>query len=167
MISFMLATTLVVFITSTLTEKQSFRCIATCRRTAEDGSCSKGDRMHLSASIAIGMTIDQSSETLERISGWETTKFIVSPQQMRCRDHKITVIGYNGTYGDSLRYHNNMMFSTRDRDNDMWKTRSCSNDLTGGWWFNDCHNSNLNGQFIWNTKAYSGIGWVRLNITFP
>ena len=76
-------------------------------------------------------------------------------------NYKITVIGYNGTSGDSLSYHNNMMFSTRDRDNDMWKTGSCSNDLTGGWWFNDCHNSNLNGQFIWNTKAYSGIGWVR------
>ena len=75
--------------------------------------------------------------------------------------YKITVIGCNGTYGDSLRYHNNMMFSTRDRENDMWKTGSCSNDLTGGWWFNDGHNSNLNGQFIWNTKAYSGIGWVR------
>ena len=75
--------------------------------------------------------------------------------------YKITVIGYDGRYGDSLRYHNNMMFSTRDRENDMWKTGSCSNDLTGGWWFNDCHNSNLNGQFIWNTKAYSGIGWVR------
>ena len=85
MISFMLATTLVVFIPSTLTEKQSLRCIATCRRAVEDGSCSKGDRMHLSASIAIGMTIDKSSETLERISGWETTKFIVSPQQMRRR----------------------------------------------------------------------------------
>lgn len=85
MISFMLATTLVVFIPSTLTEKQSLRCIATCRRTMEDGSCSKGDRMHLSASIAIGMTIDQASEILERISGWETTKLIVSPQQMRSR----------------------------------------------------------------------------------
>ena len=45
--------------------------------------------------------------------------------------YKITVIGYNGRYGDSLRYHNNMMFSTRDRENDMWKTGSCSNDLTG------------------------------------
>ena len=38
--------------------------------------------------------------------------------------------------------------------------KSCSNDLTGGWRFNDCHNSNLNGQFMGNTKAYSGIGWV-------
>ena len=75
--------------------------------------------------------------------------------------YKITVIGYNGTYGDSLRYLNNMMFSTRDRDNDMWKTGSCSNDLTGRWRFNDCHNSNLNGQFMGNTKAYIGIGWVR------
>ena len=65
-------------------------------------------------------------------------------------NHKITVIGYNGTSGDSLSYHNNMMFSTRDKDNDMWKTGSCSNDLTGGWWFNDCHNSDLNGQFMGN-----------------
>ena len=65
-------------------------------------------------------------------------------------NYKITVIGYNGTSGDSLSYHNNMMFSTRDKDNDMWKTGSCSNDLTGGWWFNDCHNSDLNGQFMGN-----------------
>ena len=65
-------------------------------------------------------------------------------------NYKITVIGYNGTSGDSLSYHNNMMFSTRDKDNDMWKTGSCSNDLTGGWWFNDCHNSDLKGQFMGN-----------------
>ena len=79
MISFMLATTLVVAIPSTLTEKQSLRCIATQRRTVEDGLCSKGDRMHLSASIAPGITIGQALETLGRISGQETTKFIVSP----------------------------------------------------------------------------------------
>ena len=76
-------------------------------------------------------------------------------------NYEITVIGYNGTSGDSLSHHNNMIFSTRDRDNDMWNTGSCSNDLTGGWWFNDCRNSNLNGQFKGNTKAYSGIGWIR------
>lgn len=75
--------------------------------------------------------------------------------------YKITVSGYNGTSGDSLSYHSNMMFSTRDSDNDKWKTGSCSNDLTGGWWFNDCHHSNLNGQFMGNTKAYSGISWSR------
>ena len=73
--------------------------------------------------------------------------------------YKMTVSGYSGTSGDSLSYHSNMMFSTRDSDNDKWKTGSCSNDLTGGWWFNDCHQSNLNGQFMGNTKAYSGIGW--------
>ena len=54
-----------------------------------------------------------------------------------------------------------MIFSTRDRDNDMWNTGGYSNELTGGWWFNDCRNSNLNGQFKGNTKAYSGIGWIR------
>ena len=44
--------------------------------------------------------------------------------------------------------------------------KSCSNDLTGGWWFNDGHNSNLNGQFMGNTKAYTGIGWVRFKHNF-
>ena len=39
--------------------------------------------------------------------------------------------------------------------------KSCSNDLTGGWWFNDYHNSDLNGRFMRNTRAYSGVGWVR------
>ena len=63
-------------------------------------------------------------------------------------NYKITVVGYNGTSGDSLSYHNNIMFSTRDKDNDMWKTGSCSNDLTGGWWFNDCHNSNLQRYWL-------------------
>ena len=37
-----------------------------------------------------------------------------------------------------------------DKENDMWKTGICSNGLTGGWWFNDCHNSDLNGQFMGN-----------------
>ena len=184
MISFMLATTLVVFIPSTLTEKQSLRCIATYRQTAEDGSCSKGDRMHLSASIAIGSgfgdlrknfwlgndkiyritTANETSLQIE-LEDWSGKRVFAHYDVFKVdnekNSYKITVIAYNGTYGDSLRYHNNIMFSTRDRDNDMWKTGSCSNDLTGGWWFNDCHNSNLNGQFIWNTKAYSGIGWVR------
>lgn len=74
--------------------------------------------------------------------------------------YQISVSEYNGTSGDSLSYHNNMMFSTRDVDNDNWKTGSCSNDLSGGWWFNDCHNSNLNGKFLGNAKAYNGIGWA-------
>ena len=41
MISFMLDSILVVFTPSTLTEKQSLRCIATWIRTVEDELCSK------------------------------------------------------------------------------------------------------------------------------
>ena len=43
----------------------------------------------------------------------------------------------------------------------MWNTGGYSNELTERWWFNDCRNSNLNGQFKGNTKAYGGIGWIR------
>ena len=39
-------------------------CDLEARRTVEDELCSKGDRMHLLASIAPGITIDKASDTL-------------------------------------------------------------------------------------------------------
>ena len=44
--------------------------------------------------------------------------------------------------GDSLSYHREMPFSTWDRDNSK---RKCANRQSGGWWFNRCFYSNLNG----------------------
>lgn len=99
------------------------------------------------------------------LEDWNGRKVFARYEDFKIGDEKsrfkLTVSGYSGTSGDSLSYHNNMMFSTTDIDNDKWESGSCSNDLTGGWWFNDCHNSNLNGQYLGNTKAYSGIGWAR------
>ena len=45
---------------------------------------------------------------------------------------------FKGTMGDGLEYHNNMEFSTKDRDNDL-DTGDCANSHGGyGWWFNKC-----------------------------
>ena len=46
---------------------------------------------------------------------------------------------FKGNMGDALEYHNNMQFSTKDRDNDL-STGDCSNNQGGyGWWFNKCY----------------------------
>ena len=44
-------------------------------------------------------------------------------------------------------YHNGMMFTTRDRDNDL-RSNNCGSEVyTGGWWYGGCTNINLNGNF--------------------
>ncbi|XP_061696352.1 angiopoietin-related protein 4 [Syngnathoides biaculeatus] len=39
-------------------------------------------------------------------------------------------------------------FSTRDQDNDHKKDANCAKHLSGGWWFSNCGQSNLNGRFF-------------------
>ena len=50
---------------------------------------------------------------------------------------------FKGTMGDGLEYHNNMKFSTKDRDNDLDRG-DCANFHGGfGWWFNKCYHAHL------------------------
>ena len=52
----------------------------------------------------------------------------------------------------------NMMFSTRDRDNDPWYNNCASDWYRGGWWFNNCARLNLNGNYEGDvTVTYTGI----------
>ncbi|XP_041448371.1 fibrinogen C domain-containing protein 1-like isoform X2 [Drosophila obscura] len=61
--------------------------------------------------------------------------------------YKLKSLGeYSGTAGDSLTYHLNMKFTTLDRDNDNDKNANCGNYYGGGWWFNKCARSSLNGK---------------------
>ena len=47
---------------------------------------------------------------------------------------------YKGTMGDALEYHNNMKFSTKDRDNDLANNVNCATRYGGyGWWFKKCY----------------------------
>ncbi|KAM4663913.1 ficolin-1-like [Discoglossus pictus] len=65
-----------------------------------------------------------------------------------------------GTAGDSLSYHKNMKFSTKDQDNDE-RSDSCAIVCKGAWWYKECHNSNLNGVYLLGetTKLYIGVIW--------
>lgn len=62
--------------------------------------------------------------------------------------YRLIVSGYSGTSGDSfLSYHQNMKFSTHDKDNDMWFS-SCARKDESGWWYRDCGYSTLNGRYV-------------------
>ncbi|XP_018122586.1 ficolin-2 [Xenopus laevis] len=68
-----------------------------------------------------------------------------------------------GNAGDSLSYHNQTSFSTKDRDNDRSLT-NCAVEGFGAWWFNDCFLSDLNGVYQLQQSGNSfGITWQSAN----
>ena len=74
---------------------------------------------------------------------------------------RLTVSGYSGTAGDSLGYHNNQAFSTRDQDNDRWSGVHCAQSRIAAWWYNACDRSSLNGVYYMlpNAPTDKGILW--------
>ncbi|CAG2231795.1 Tenascin-R,Ryncolin-2,Angiopoietin-related protein 1,Ficolin-1-A,Ryncolin-1,Ficolin-2,Tenascin,Ficolin-1,Fibrinogen-like protein A,Ficolin-1-B,Microfibril-associated glycoprotein 4,Angiopoietin-related protein 7,Ryncolin-3,Ryncolin-4 [Mytilus edulis] len=69
--------------------------------------------------------------------------------------YKLSVGSYIGNAGDSMKYHNGMMFSATDQDNDQ-AGGDCTNGL-GPWWHKSCSWSAL------NRKLSSNLHWH----TFP
>ena len=70
--------------------------------------------------------------------------------------YRLEVGPCSGTVGDSLAYHNNMVFSTKGRDS----SGGCAVSYTGAWWYYGCHQSNLNGKYLGNVKGNAkGVDW--------
>ncbi|KAK5854581.1 hypothetical protein PBY51_004764 [Eleginops maclovinus] len=74
------------------------------------------------------------------------------------RNYKLIVGGYSGTAGDSLSYHNQRIFSTKDRDLAPFITR-CAISYRGGWWYKNCHEANLNGVYGKDIN-HQGVIWT-------
>ena len=50
------------------------------------------------------------------------------------------------------------MFTTQDKDNDVYSIKNCAVEFKGGWWYNKCHCSNLNGLYQGGSHA-QGVVW--------
>ncbi|XP_062611753.1 fibrinogen-like protein A [Saccostrea cucullata] len=69
-------------------------------------------------------------------------------------DYQLTLSGYSGTAGfDSFSYHNNMKFSTKDRDNDLSTTKNCASNYGNPWWNRDCF------RVKFTTNTFTSLGW--------
>ena len=59
--------------------------------------------------------------------------------------YRLTIGGKQGTGFDAIAWHNGQQFSTYDSDNDGHRNAICAFVYQGGWWYNACYRSNLNG----------------------
>ncbi|XP_072307866.1 angiopoietin-4 isoform X2 [Eucyclogobius newberryi] len=79
------------------------------------------------------------------------------------QQYRLYLRGYSGTAGrQSSLATQGMGFSTRDQDNDNCDHCKCALMLTGGWWFDACGFSNLNGIYYsigHNIRKLNGIKW--------
>ena len=82
-------------------------------------------------------------------------KFNIGDEQA---EYRLEVGSYSGTAGDSLAHHNNMAFTTKDRDNDI-SGDNCAVRYTGAWWYEYCYSSNLNGKYLGRTYDNRGARW--------
>lgn len=77
-------------------------------------------------------------------------------------NYRLTIDGYQGTAGDSMvscpRPAKNMMFSTKDRDNDVGPNYQCAVTYTGSWWYHHCLCANPNGLYKGGGHA-QGVVW--------
>jgi len=88
----------------------------------------------------------------ERIGSWyyaEYSWFIVTSE---ASNYLIQVSGYSGNAGENgFLWHDGMMFSTHDRDNDWWASTNCAAHYGGGFWHKDCFRAcvNCGREFTW------------------
>ena len=73
--------------------------------------------------------------------------------------YRLEVSSYSGTVGNSLAWHNNKSFTTKDRDNDRGSGSNCAVQYAGAWWYSACASSNLNGKYVGNRNDHRGIWW--------
>ncbi|KAK2143468.1 hypothetical protein LSH36_839g05113 [Paralvinella palmiformis] len=88
----------------------------------------------------------------------EYSNFSIGPESDNYTLHVTGYLKYS-TAGDSLKYHNGMMFTTVSRDNDL-SGYNCAQYFSAPWWFNSCLTSLLTGKLEHPPCNESGKGIV-------
>jgi len=114
------------------------------------------DKIHrLTASSGNKLRVDL--EDVQRNTAFaEYSSFAVAGENAK---YTLSLGSYSGTAGDSLSYHRGQAFTTKDRDNDKWQKNCASDNSKGGWWYNNCHHSNLNGLYKPGQGGSEGMAW--------
>jgi len=88
-------------------------------------------------------------------SNWYHAEYSTFRVLSEAYNYQLKVAGYSGNAGrNSLSWHNGMMFTTYDRDNDLW-SGNCAVLISGGFWYRDCALCHVNaarssGSFYWD-----------------
>ena len=76
------------------------------------------------------LTASKPSELRVEIEDWSGGRAYAKYGSFRVGDeqslYRLSVGSYSGSAGDSLSYHNNVAFSTKDRDKDKWSGGKCA-----------------------------------------
>jgi len=79
-------------------------------------------------------------------SNWYWAEYSTFRVLTEAANYRLQVAGYSGNAGyDALSDQNGMMFSTYDRDNDLW-SYNCAVRDGGGFWYNACAHCGVNGD---------------------
>ncbi|KAM4591979.1 angiopoietin-2a isoform 1-T1 [Odontesthes bonariensis] len=112
------------------------------------------------------LTNQQTYKLRVQLSDWEGNSAFSQYDQFsldnEAQNYRIHLKGYGGTAGKvSSIGQPGSDFSTKDADNDKCVCK-CSQLTTGGWWFDACGPSNLNGMYYQqgqNANRFNGIKW--------
>ena len=108
------------------------------------------------------LTASRPSSLRVELENWIRARFYAKYGKFNIGDeqaqYRLEVDSFSGTRGtrDSLAVHNNMAFTTKDRDNDRLRSDNCAVLHKGAWWYYACYGSNLNGPY---QKGWRGISW--------
>ncbi|KAG7512420.1 hypothetical protein JOB18_028895 [Solea senegalensis] len=124
------------------------------------------DEFWLGNEFVSRLTNQQSYKLRIQLSDWEGNSGFSQYDQFsvdsEAQNYRIHLKGYSGTAGKiSSIGQPGSDFSTKDADNDKCVCK-CSQLTTGGWWFDACGPSNLNGMYYQqgqNSNRFNGIKW--------
>jgi len=95
---------------------------------------------------------------LRNTSNWHYAEYSWFRVLTEADNYMMTVYGYSGNAGsDALGHyhHNGQMFSTYDRDNDMWSSGNCAVWTGGGFWYHSCGYAFINLPQVGGSATFS------------
>ena len=119
------------------------------------GPCSSTVRGQNSKLVSATLTATTGSATNYSVSShsnpnnWYVAEYYTFRVLSEAKNYRLMVAGYSGNAGsfNALAYHNSMMFTTYDRDNDQQPTNQCANNAGGGFWHKACTRAEVNSVY--------------------